>query len=331
MGFFSCKTYNFWYTFNHPSCLKILWLANGNHYLSNIRLNHNIETVREPSFMKNSRTLLFLFYVLCFAGVAFAQVNKGIIAGQLMTKGGTPLAGGQVYFFNAASGPPPSQIKYWRVPDYVVQIDEGGRFSIELPAGEYYLGAIKRISRDTIGPPSDGDYFFASADEEGFPKSYTVKNGETIDLGLIAGAVPFQKRTAMPGSEITAIEGTVLNNKGKAVEGAMVLAQLTPLMQGRHPLFTSGRTGKDGHYILKVHDGGSYYLRVRSMHDKGPPAAGEMIGAYTYGGKEPVAVVVNKGQVIKGIDITVVPFAGQGAAKGQDPNQRRSGPSRDSN
>jgi hypothetical protein len=280
----------------------------------------------ENHILKNCRTLPFCFFLLCFVSVAFAQgVDKGFIAGQLMIKGGAPLAGGQVFFFNDASGPPPSQVRYWRVPDYMAQIDEAGRFSIELPAGKYYLGALKRMSGERIGPPADGDYFFASADEKGLPKSYVVKNGETVELGVISGAVPFQKRTLMPGAEITAIEGTVFDNEGKAVEGALVLAQLIPLSAGRHPLFTSERTAKDGHYILKVHDGGNYYLRVRSMHDKGPPAAGEMIGAY--GGKEPLAVAVKKGQVIKSVDITVVQFTGRGPDKEQ--SRRSSGPQQD--
>jgi hypothetical protein len=53
------------------------------------------------------------------------------------------------------------------------------------------------------------------------------------------------------------------------------------------------------------------------MHEKGPPAAGEMIGAY--GGKEPRTVVIKKGQIIRGIDITVIQFMGRGAEKEQSP------------
>jgi hypothetical protein len=266
--------------------------------------------------MQNIRTLPFLFILLCLVSIAFAQdVNKGIIAGQLMIKGGAPLAGGRVYIFNDASGPPPSPGKYWRVPDYSAQIDDKGGFSIDLPAGKYYLGAIKRMSGEKIGPPAEGDYLFASADEKGSPKSYIVKKGEKIELGVISEAVPFQKKVVMPGDDITAIEGSILNTEGQAVEGALVLAQLTPLNTGRHPLFTSERTGKDGRYVLKVHDGGNYYLRVRTMHDKGPPATGELIGAY--GGEETRAVVIKKGQIVKGIDITVVRFTGGGAAKEQ--------------
>ncbi len=278
----------------------------------------------ENHILKNSRTLLFFFFMLCLVSAAFAQsvsVNKGIITGQLMIKGGAPLAGGQVFFFNDASGSPPSQVSYWRVPDYIAQIDEAGRFSIELPAGKYYLGALKRLSGERIGPPANGDYFFASADEKGLPKSYVVKNGETVELGVISEAAPFQKRAAIPGAEITAIEGAVFDNEGNTVEGALVLAQLVPLSAGRHPLFTSERTGKDGHYILKVHDSGNYYLRVRRMDDMGPPAAGEMIG--TYGGKESLAVTIKKGQIIRGIDITVVQFKGRGANK--EPSPRSSG------
>jgi hypothetical protein len=53
------------------------------------------------------------------------------------------------------------------------------------------------------------------------------------------------------------------------------------------------------------------------MHEKGPPAAGEMIGSY--GGKAPLAVVIKNGQIIRGIDITVVQFRGRGAKKEQSP------------
>jgi hypothetical protein len=278
--------------------------------------------MKRINFITRINTLSPFFCIFFLCGAVSAQgIKTGTVSGQLMLKAGGPMSGGQVFFFNDASGPPPSWVKYWRVPDYTTQIDEGGKFSIELPAGKYYLGAIKRISGERIGPPADGDYFFASADEKGSPKPYVVKNGEKIELGVVSEAVPFQKRAVIPGAEITAIEGAVFNTEGKTVEGALVSAQLTPLNTGRHPLFTSERTGKDGHYILKVHDGGNYYLRVRSMHDKGPPAAGEMIGAY--GGKEPRTVVIKKGQIIRGIDITVVQFIGRGAEKEQSPPEQR--------
>lgn len=250
-----------------------------------------------------------LFTVLVVSPIAAQEVKTGTVSGQLMLKGGGPLSGGQVFFFNDSSGPPPSQDRYWRIPDHVVQIDSKGKFSIDLPEGKYYLGAIKRKPGEKIGPPREGDYFFASSDEQGMPRAYRIRAGEKIDLGVIGEAIPFQKRALKPGTEITAIEGTILDAEGKPVEGALVFAYTTPSLVGK-PVFASERTGKDGAYLLRVHDGGTYYLRVRSVYGGGAPSPGEMIGSY--GEKEPAAAAVKKGQRLSGINIRVIKFPGRG-------------------
>ncbi len=246
--------------------------------------------------------------LLLFHEVSGQEIKTGAIAGQLMTKGGNPLSGGQVFFFNDASGPPPSAEKYWRIPDYVTRIDENGKFSIELPEGKYYLGAIKRVSGEKIGPPKEGDYFFASTDDKGLPKTYLVRNGVKNDIGKITEALPFQKTAVNVGVEITAIEGTILDAEGRPVEGAIVFAYRVSTMVGK-PLFASERTGKDGHYTLRVYDNGNYYLRVRSVYGGGPPAIGEVIGVY--GEKDPVAVSTRRGEKVRGVNISVRKFYGK--------------------
>lgn len=237
------------------------------------------------------------------------QAKTGTISGQIMIKGDGPLAGGRVFFFNDASGPPPSREKYWRIPDYVTDTDNSGKFSIELPEGKYYLGAIKTISGGKIGPPAEGDIFYAGTDEQGKPKAYIIKQGLKTDIGVISEAAPFKRSVVKFGDGITAIEGTVLDSAGKPVEGALVFAFLSPAMVGR-PLFASDRTGKDGKYILRVHEGGKYYLRVRSVYGGGPPKAGEIIG--DYGEKEPVAVTIKSGEKIRGVNIKVRRFTERG-------------------
>jgi len=251
---------------------------------------------------------LSLFLILFFHTVFGQEIKTGTISGQLMTKGGSPLSGGQAFFFNNASGPPPSADKYWRIPDYVTRIDEQGKFSLNLPEGTYYLGAIKRISGEKIGPPKEGDYFFASMDDKGLPKSYLVKRGMKNDIGTISEAIPFQKSVSKPGTEITAVEGTILDTEGNPVVGALVFAYTSPTMVGK-PLFASERTGKDGHYTLRVYDNGNYYLRVRSVYGGGPPAIGEIIGFY--GEKEPIAVSTRKGEKMQGVNILVRRFYGK--------------------
>jgi hypothetical protein len=56
--------------------------------------------------------------------------------------------------------------------------------------------------------------------------------------------------------------------------------------------------------------GGTYYLRARDIYGGGPPVPGSIIGQY--GGNEPQGVVVNTGEITKGIDITVDRFKGRG-------------------
>lgn len=237
------------------------------------------------------------------------EIKTSTITGQLMIKGDGPVAGGRVFFFNDASGPPPSKEKYWRIPDYVTDTDNSGKFSIELPEGKYYLGAIKTISGGKIGPPAEGDIFYAGTDEQGKPKTYIIKQGLKTDIGVISEAAPFKRSVVKFGDGITAIEGTVLDGAGKPVEGALVFAFLSPTMVGR-PLFASDRTGKDGKYILRVHEGGKYYLRVRNVYGGGPPKAGEVIG--DYGEKDAVAVALKSGEKVRGVNIKVRSFTGRG-------------------
>jgi len=236
-------------------------------------------------------------------------LKTGTLSGQILTTGGTPLAGGMVHFFNDAAGPPPSQDKYWRVPDFMQALDSDGRFTVVLPEGNYYLGAIKRVSGKTVGPPREGDYFYISADGKGLPKAYSIKGTAQVDLGRMAKAFPFKSSTVNYGNGITAIGGTVLDMEGKPVENAFVFAFVSAAAVGR-PLFASDPTGRDGKFILRVSDGGTYFLRARSVYGGGPPVAGEIIGEY--GEKEPVAVTVNKGDRLSGFVIKVRKFTGRG-------------------
>jgi hypothetical protein len=269
------------------------------------------------------KMVLAKLMVLAFSSAALAAgppnpegpvaAKTGTVSGQLLTLAGEPLAGGMVYFFSSTVGPPPAHDKYWRVPDFMKPIDAEGRFTVTLPEGSYYLGATKRPSGKVVGPPREGDYFYISADDKGVPVTYTVKNGAGMDLGKIAKAVPFKSSTANYGKGITAIEGTILDGEGKPVADALVFAFISAATVGR-PLFTSDPTGKDGRFVLRVADSGTYYLKVRSVYGGGPPLAGEIIGAY--GEKEPTAVTVSKGERQAGITIRVRKFPVRGPQAG---------------
>lgn len=253
-----------------------------------------------------------LFLLLCALALAPASLvaqgqETGHVSGKLLTREGVPMTGGLVYFF-AGEGPIPNPEEYWRVPDFVAEIKAQGDFSVELPEGEYYIGAIKRASGKTDnGPPSPGDMFYRSLEGNGLPKRHGVKKGENIEFGSIAEAVPFK---GLSGSKkISAISGRILKKNGKPVAGALVFAFQSEAMIGK-PLFASYRTGKDGKYTLRVSEGGNYYLRVRDIYGGGPPAPGAVMGVF--GGATAKAVAVKQGKIAKGIDITVDIFEGKG-------------------
>ncbi|HWR59937.1 MAG TPA: carboxypeptidase-like regulatory domain-containing protein [Thermodesulfovibrionales bacterium] len=230
---------------------------------------------------------------------------------------GAPLSGGSVFFFNDTAGPPPSKDRYWRVSDYSAPLDNGGNFSLELPAGKYYLGAINRISGKTnFGPPEEGDLFFGAEDENGLPKAFVIKTGEQTNLGILTGAKPFKKALVKYRDGITAIEGTVLDPDGRPVSGALVFAYTTPSMTGK-PLYASERTTGDGKYILRVRSGGTYYLKSRDKYKSGMPSMGDLAGSYgqeafqTAVKKPATGIYVKTGEIITGIDIRTIKFTGR--------------------
>lgn len=253
---------------------------------------------------------IFLALLLCaVAGTGSADQNKpGTISGRVLLKDGSPMANAQIFVFDESSGAPPSFDRYWRVPDEVVQADREGRFRVVLADGRYYLGAIRRLSGEEIGPLRDGDLFLPFY-ENGKPVSYTVANGVAIELGDIAGAQTFSKTILKTGAGITAISGRVTDADGKPVANAMVFAFTSAAMMGR-PLFISEKTGKDGSYILRVHQGGSYYLKIRNSYGGGSMRTGEIMGSY--GQEDPAPVEVKTGAVASGIDIRGSYFTGQG-------------------
>jgi hypothetical protein len=243
------------------------------------------------------------------------NVKKGTISGKIMIKDGGPLSGGQVIFFNAASGPPPEQERYDRTPDFVRNIDDDGKFSADIPEGKYYIGAVKRRSGETIGAPAEGDYTWRSLDEKGKPKAYAVEADKLLDIGTIAEAAPLKAESVVHRAVTTAIEGTVFDMDGKPVADAVVVAFINPSVQSK-PLFISEKTGKDGKYLLRI-SAGTYYLRVRNQFASGPPEPGQIVGYYGEG--TPAPVTIKEGEKLKDIDFKVILFPGRGPFSGTNP------------
>lgn len=248
--------------------------------------------------------LLMLFSTLtCFA----AEPKPGTITGKWITKAHGPMTGGQVLLFNTAKGPAPASSKFLRLPDAGVQIDEKGVFVAELPPGRYYLVMRKRANQDSAGPPEEGDPQYYARLKNGDPKTFTVKPGKKTNIGTITEATPFKREKTAARAGMTGIEGTVTDDQGKPLAGLRVFVYQSAGMLGM-PRYASDQTGEDGRYFLSLTAGGTYFLKARTHYGGGRPDEGEYMGSYGKAG-EPGSVVVEKGQIVKGIDIRTTRFS----------------------
>ncbi len=248
------------------------------------------------------------------------EIRKGTVTGRIMVrdKGDVALAWGQIMFYDILSGPPPVPEKYERTPDISRSLDADGKFSVEIPEGNYYVGAIKRLSGDKLGPPQEGDYVYRSLDEKGKPKLHKVKADETLDLGTVAEAFQISEEDLTNRRITTALEGKIVSTDWLPVEGAVVVAFTEPII-GRKPLFVSNKSDKDGNYVLPVTEG-TYYLRVRNSFAAGPPEPGQIVGYYGEGTPKPVPIKDCK--ILKGIDFQVVVFRGRGPSPQRVPKSQ---------
>jgi hypothetical protein len=265
------------------------------------------------------RLILSILIVIFISGIAPAtesaqetvkEVKTGTVTGRIMVKDGLPLAWGQIMFFDYLTGPPPVPSKYERTPDVSKTVDAEGLFKIEIPEGRYYIGAVKRLSGDRLGPPLEGDYIFRSLDEKGKPKEYEVKAGKVLDVGTFTGAFQITDRELAERRITTALKGVIVNQEWQPVADAVVIAFTEPYL-GKKPLFASNKSDKDGKYILPLTEG-TYYLRVRNSFAAGPPEPGQIVGYYGEGTPSPVSV--KDCEIIEGIDFQVVVFRGRGPA-----------------
>lgn len=245
-------------------------------------------------------SILILGLVLCIAAFLvlpklFKAKETGTVTAQIGIHDVGPMMGGMVFFVNTAGGPPPSATRYWRVPTHSFPLGKNARFTATLPAGDYYMGAIERDSGESPAPPGEGEYYFISQDEQGKPRTYSVRKNEVLDLGdLMIRAVPF-KRSLIAKKGITSVQGALRDEKGVAVAGMLVFAYSDPAM-AEAPLFVSERSDKQGKYILRLAGGGTYYLQARHVQGGATPS-----GVYENG----KAVSVETAEAKTGIDISV--------------------------
>lgn len=238
------------------------------------------------------------------------------ISGKVLIKGKTPMTNGIVLLFNKDYGPPPHPYKYWRIPDLINGTDMNGEFSVVVPEGTYYLMIAQKKPTGEIGPPKEKEFLYFHGDAKGNATPITVDAGGKTNLGVLTRSFVWTPKMVMQSKDITAIEGVVIDAGNMPVEHAVVFAYLNPSAVGR-PAFVSDRTKKNGKYQLRVYEGGTYYLKVRSVIGGGTPEPGEYQSAAK--GFTPVEVAVTTGQQRKGIVLTVEKFSGKGSTGVEKP------------
>lgn len=229
------------------------------------------------------------------------QSANGILVGQFNKNGNTPLADGRLFIYSKAMGPPSSD-KYVRVPDQVAGLDKEGKFSLELPAGAYYLSAIKTPEDGLPGPPAEGEAVYFKMDSKGEIQAFIVTAGNKTNAGVISSSTPFKRKMNIYEDGVTMVEGIVVDADGSPVNGAIILVNLSLGVQNM-AAYASERTGKDGKFALRFNDGGIYYLRVRGEFHGGTPTEGEIVNINDP--KEQVAVNIKKGEKLTGVTIKV--------------------------
>lgn len=241
--------------------------------------------------------------------------KSGTLTGRMLLKSGEPLAGGKVNLFRHGAGPAPARNRYWRTPDVAAVINDDGQFTVSLTEGRYYLSAVRKQTRNMIGPPGLGDFVYPDKriDPGNELPSFQVVSGQTTNIGTIAEAVPFRKDSAAE-EVITSMAGRITDREGKPVAGAIVLAFPSKNVIGK-PLYVSERTKTDGTYVLKVGDGGDYYLKATTSVTEGRPVLGVNSGVYGAGEPEPVTVKLYQKRI--GIDVVIRPLQSREMKKGK--------------
>jgi hypothetical protein len=238
------------------------------------------------------------------------QVDTGgSISGQVMIKSNFPMTNAVVLLFNKDMGAPPHPHKYWRIPDMITNTDNKGKFSIELQHGTYYLMVAQKDPNGEIGPPKKKEFLYFHGDKNGNARPITVTPGSKIDLGILAKSTVWTPKMVLQDKDMTAVEGIVVDMEGKPVNNAVVFAYLNPEAAGK-PAFVSDRSDKKGRYQLRLYEGGTYYLKVRSVIGGGTPKAGEYQN--TTEEFQPTEVILTKGQRLQDIALKVDKFSGKG-------------------
>lgn len=230
------------------------------------------------------------------SGGGFVPRDDTAVAGAVVSAG-KPAPGVFVYAY-------PAEIGTVRGPAYVAyaRTDGRGRFRLALRDGTFALVARRKGGENETGAMREAGE--SSGDE---PRLVTLAAGEEKDAGSIvlhaAREEKRSRRASAGGLERGGAEvrGTVVRDDGSPAAGIFVMAFVDHRMIGR-PFSISGKTGKDGAFLLRLPRAGRIFLGARSEFG-GPVSPGEWVG--TYDGSADHSLDVGPGEAKGGIRIRV--------------------------
>lgn len=213
-----------------------------------------------------------------------------------------PVAGAAVHVYTDAS-------RQFRGPDLfgpqgavVGGTDDKGAFSVELPAGSYYLVASRRKAGDLLGPLQPGDLH---GWYDGNPVTIAPESRLSVTIQAVAklrDAVP-DTAPMSADSGITGIRGTLRDTAGKIPVGVYAFATPDPsFMIGAMPPHRSAPVGADGIFFIEIPAAGTFYVSARSGYG-GPPLPGEWHGFHGEG--KPAPVVVEANRITEGVTVVL--------------------------
>jgi len=223
------------------------------------------------------------------------------ISGVVTIRGsGAPLGGAYVNVY-------PDTISNLLGPSQFISspTDEKGEYSIDLPPGTYYVVARKRISGDSTGPLSPGDFY---SEHQRIVTSVIEGKVALVDLEVVPMKAPmFFKKAVVDTKTDTGIRGHLVDADGKPVAGAFAMAYFDKEMR-RLPDYASTLSDENGAFTIYLPEGGSFYLSGR-IHAWDMPQPGEPYGRY--GGDVPEGITVEKGKFVDDVRIVLTPFEGE--------------------
>ncbi|PLX80404.1 MAG: hypothetical protein C0616_08590 [Desulfuromonas sp.] len=270
--------------------------------------------------MRNARCVVVLLSFLCMLAAGCATTTPTVspdtpVAGverYVDGKGKTGLSG-QVVLKESGKPVPAAYVNIY--PDTLSNLlgpsqfissptDANGNFNLDLPEGNYYVVARKRISGEPSGPLSPGDYY-----SEHKRITARVEAGKVgmMELEVVPMKAPmFFKKNVVEQQTETGIKGVLIDQNGKPVPGSFAMAYSGPDLQ-RLPDYTSTLSDGEGKFTIYLPQGGTFYIGAR-VHAWDMPRPGELYGRY--GGKTPAPVKVPADKFVEGLTIVLAPFDG---------------------